>query len=123
MTPQSDRPSWGKAPPDLVATFDRVMGQVPGIERRPMFGYPAAFANGHLVTGLFEDRWMVRLPEDALAELTAAGGEPFSPMPGRPMRGYLTFPTEMVGDDAALRPWVDRALAHVRAMPPKAARR
>ena len=123
MTPPSDRPSWEKAPPALVAAFDAAMAQIPGVERRQMFGYPAAFSGGHLVTGLFEDRWMVRLPDDALAELAAAGGGPFEPMPGRPMRGYLTFPREMVGDPAELRPWLDRALAHVRAMPPKAAKR
>jgi hypothetical protein len=123
MTTPPDGPSWGKAPPALVAAFDTAMAQIPGIERRQMFGYPAAFAGGHLVTGLFEDRWMVRLPDDALVELAAAGGGPFEPMPGRPMRGYLTFPPEMVGDPAALRPWLDRALAHVRTLPPKAAKR
>lgn len=123
MARPSDRPTWAKAPPDLVAAFDTAMTQIPGIERRPMFGYPAAFANGHLVTGLFQDRWMVRLPDDALAELTAAGGAAFEPMSGRPMRGYLTFPPDVVADPAALRPWLDRALAHVLAMPPKAAKR
>ena len=84
-----------------------------------MFGYPAAFADGHLVTGLFQDRWMVRLPDDALAELAAAGGAPFEPMPGKPMRGYLTFPPEMVADPAALRPWLDRAWHTSRPCPPR----
>ena len=52
---------------------------------------------------------MVRLPEDALAELTASGGEPFEPMPGRPMRGYLTFPPEMVADPPRFAPgWTAR---------------
>jgi len=123
MKSQSGGSGWAKAPPHLVEAFDVAMNQIAGIERRPMFGYPAAFANGHLVTGLFEDRWMVRLPEDALAELTDAGGAPFEPMAGRPMRGYVTFPPDMVNDPAALRPWLDRALAHVLAMPPKAAGR
>ena len=123
MNARSAGPQWGKAPPELIAAFDAAMSDFPGIERRPMFGYPAAFANGHLVTGLFQDRWMVRLPDDALASLAAAGGAPFEPMAGRPMRGYLTFPPEMVSDPAAVRPWLDRAIAHVRGLPAKATKR
>lgn len=114
--------SWPKAPPELVARFERATADLPGIERRKMFGYPAAFANGHLVTGLYQDRWMVRLPEDALAELSAQGGAPFEPMAGRPMRGYLTFPTSMTAHPAELAPWLARALEHVLQMPPKAKR-
>jgi hypothetical protein len=53
---------WKMAPADLVARFDAVVAEVAALDRRQMFGYPAAFANGHLVTGLFEDRWMIRLP-------------------------------------------------------------
>lgn len=124
MLRNDDMPAdWKKAPAALVARFEEVTGQIPGLEPRQMFGYPATFANGHLVTGLFEDRWMVRLPDDALAELEAMGGEPFSPMAGKPMRGYLTFPPEMIEQPEALRPWVERALAHVLAMPPKASAR
>jgi len=40
-------------------------------------------------------------------------------MPGKPMRGYLSFPADMVANPDALRPWLERALAHVRQMPPK----
>ena len=111
---------WKKAPADLVSRFDEAIARFPSLERRQMFGYPAAFANGNLVTGLFEDRWMVRLPDDALAELAAAGGAPFSPMPGRPMRGYLTFPPAIAHSPELAHPWLERALTHVQAMPPKA---
>ena len=50
------------------------------------------------------------------------GGQPFSRMPGRPIRGYLTFPQPMIDDPNTLRPWLDRAVAHVLAMPPKGGR-
>ena len=33
-----------------------------------MFGYPAMFVGGNLVTGLFAQRWMIRLPDDDRAE-------------------------------------------------------
>ncbi|MGH2463419.1 MAG: TfoX/Sxy family protein [Candidatus Limnocylindria bacterium] len=110
---------WKKAPAELVTSFSAAIAAIPALERRPMFGYPAAFANGNLVTGLFEDRWMVRLPDDAIAELTELGGLPFEPMPGRPMRGYLAFPPQMVANPDVVAPWLQRALAHVLQMPPK----
>ena len=114
--------TWTKSPPELEAAFREAVGALPGVEVRQMFGYPAAFANGHLVTGLFQDEWMVRLPSDALAELSALGGAPFSPMPGRPMREYLTFPRAMLDDPRAMAPWLERAIAFVLAKPPKAGR-
>jgi hypothetical protein len=113
--------SWKKSPPELVESFLAATSELP-VEQRHMFGYPAAFANGHLVTSLHEARWIVRLPEDGLAELAVLGATPFEPMPGRPMRGYAAFPPDMVANPETLRPWLDRALAHVLQMPPKKGR-
>lgn len=118
MDPQ--RPGgWKKSPAELVSSFAEAIAALPQLERRQMFGYPAAFANGHLVTSLHEERWIVRLPDAGLAELAMLGGTRFEPMPGKPMRGYLAFPADMVADPDALRPWLERALAHVLQMPPK----
>jgi len=114
--------SWGKSPSELVDGFLAETAEIPGLEQRQMFGYPAAFANGHLVTSLYETRWIVRLPEDGIAELMQLGATAFEPMPGRPMRGYVAFPPDMVANPEALRPWLARALAHVLQMPPKKGR-
>ncbi|HEU4673940.1 MAG TPA: TfoX/Sxy family protein [Candidatus Limnocylindrales bacterium] len=111
-----------KSPPELVERFARVTEAIPGLERRKMFGYPSGFVNGNLVTGLFGDGWHVRLPEDGQAELLAAGGRTFEPMAGRPMRGYVMLPPATLADDAALRGWLDRAVAFGRTLPPKAKR-
>ncbi len=113
--------SWQTSPPDLSDEFAagtaRVLAE-PGVERRMMFGYPACFVNGNLFTSLFRDRWVVRLPDDDRAALAAAGGEAFSPVPGRPMTGYLLLPRELATSEAS-RPWVERALVHGRSLPPK----
>ena len=77
---------FSRADAEQVANFERLASGVEGVERRKMFGYPAAFTNGHLFTGLFASDWFVRLPDADLAELTAAGGTPFEPMAGRRMR-------------------------------------
>jgi len=114
--------TWRKAPPELIARFGDAVAELEGAEVRKMFGYPAAFANGHMFTGLFVDQWMIRLPEDARAELAALGGRPFEPMPGRPMREYVSLPDALITDPVALAPWLQRALSGVLAMPPKKGR-
>ena len=39
------------------------MDGYPDAARKKMFGYPAAFVGGNMATGLFADRWVVRLPD------------------------------------------------------------
>ena len=112
-------PTFEKSPADLAERFTATVSAMPGAEVRQMFGYPAGFVNGQLFTGLFGASWHVRLPDDQRDELAAAGGTPFSPMPGRPMREYLILPTAVAADAAAAEPWVERALDYVRQLPPK----
>jgi TfoX/Sxy family transcriptional regulator of competence genes len=113
--------TWQKSPPDLVERFDSFVGRFPDVERRKMFGYPALFVEGNLATGLYQDRWMIRLPPDELARLiTLPGAAPFEPMPGRTMTGYAMLPDDVVADDAALERWVRRAIDHAATLPRKA---
>lgn len=75
-----------KAPPWLVEFFAAQMEGVPA-DTRKMFGYPCAFVNGQMFTGLFGSTMIVRLPEEGRAELLAIeGAKGFDPMGGRPMR-------------------------------------
>jgi TfoX/Sxy family transcriptional regulator of competence genes len=112
-------PSFEKSPAELVARFDAVAPRFPEAQRRKMFGYPALFVGGNLVTGLFADTWMIRLAEPDLAELLALpGASPFSPM-ARTMKGYATLPLEVVADDTALDGWLARAVAFGKTLPAK----
>ena len=112
-------PTFGKSPQALVERFDTVAAGHPEAERRKMFGYLALFVGGNMATGLYEDRWVVRLFDDDLQRLLAAGGAPFSPMPGRSMKGWASLPPDVVGDDAALAPWLERAFAFAGSLPAK----
>jgi TfoX/Sxy family transcriptional regulator of competence genes len=113
-------PSFEKSPPGLVAQFDAAAERFPLAQRRKMFGYPALFVGGNLVTGLFAESWMIRLAEDDLTELLALpGATPFSPMPGRTMKGYATIPQDVVSDDAALHGWLARAIEFGKTLPAK----
>jgi TfoX/Sxy family transcriptional regulator of competence genes len=112
--------SWKRPPPELVAHFDALAARFPETTRRKMFGNPSLFVGGNLVTGLFEDGWMVRLAEPDLAEVLASpGARAFAPMPERPMRGYALLPPDVVADDAQLDSWVRRAIEFGRTLPAK----
>ena len=113
-------PPFTKSPPEITARFHAVAPRHPTATLRKMFGYPALFVGGNYATGLFADRWVVRLTDADLAELlSAAGGDPFSPMPGRAMKGWGALPPAVVADDAALDSWIERAIAYASSLPPK----
>lgn len=112
-------PKMSKSPPELVERFAAILAGFPDATRRQMFGYPAAFVGGNMATSLFADRWVVRLPPAEVDAATAAGAGAFEPMPGRPMTGFVTVPPDEVGDDDAVRRWVERGVAYAASMPAK----
>lgn len=117
-------PGFAKSPPELVARFHAVSDAMPDVEHRLMFGYPAVFVGGNMVSGLYESTWFVRLAEpDREALLALPGAGPVEIMPGRAMSGYVALPAGMIADDEpALRSWLDRAVAFGRTLPAKTAR-
>ena len=111
--------AWQRSPDDLVERFGRVLDGFPDVERRKMFGYPAAFVGGNMVTGLHQSNWVVRLPEDAQRDAMAAGATTFDPMGGRPMKNFVALPAAVLEDDEGIASWVGRAVEHGRTLPPK----
>ena len=113
-------PGFAKSPPELIERFHAVTDGVPGAEHKLMFGYPALFVGGNMVSGLFESSWFVRLGDAEQAELLAVvGAGPVEIMPGRAMAGYVRLPAS-IADGPAARGWVERAVAFGRTLPPKA---
>ena len=99
---------------DTREVMEALRERFPELEQRKMFGYPAAFvAAGHMVTGLHGASWIVRLGEDEAAQLRRVGGADFEPMPGRPMKGFVSLPTDILADDDALGEWIARARRHI----------
>lgn len=113
-------PQMPKSPLELIERFGTILERFPELERRKMFGYPAAFvAAGHMVTGLHGASWIVRLGEDEAAQLRRAGGADFEPMPGRRMRGFLSLPNDVIDEDEAVSTWIGRAATYAATLPPK----
>ena len=117
MSPNS---SWKKSPPDLIERFGRALPSHPDLVRKPMFGYPAAFAHGNMVCGLFQDSVVVRLGKEGSAKVIGAGrARQFMPMPGRPMTGYVLVPAPDTQDVGSLAVWLERALDYTLTLPKK----
>ena len=102
---------------DDRARFAEFVVEHPGVETRPMFGNLGAFVNGNMFMGLFGSQIGVKLaPADQQELLAQPGAGPYGPEE-RPMGGYVTLPAQWSADDA--RPWIERSLQHVSALPPK----
>ena len=124
MSESRAMPAFTKSSPELQDAFRAALEAYPDAERRQMFGYPAAFANGNMWTGLFKQKWIVRLTAADRDELLALPGAlPFEPAPGRPMTGFYALPDDVVADPGALRHWLDRAWQAGLAMPPNRRKR
>jgi hypothetical protein len=115
---------WKPAPAPLIAAFDAAITGFAGIERKKMFGYPAAFVNGRLFTGLFQESMIIKLPETLRQELLALrGAAPFEPVPGRVMREFVVVPRTLVAAPATLRPWLRWSYTYVKSLAPKTSKK
>ena len=111
--------AWRKSPPELIARFDRALPSDARIERRKMFGYPAAFVNGNMMAGLHQENVLLRLAEADRAHLAAEGGVPFEPSPGRRMREYMVLPAAAAAEARVMKTWMKRSFAFVASLPAK----
>ncbi len=99
--------------------FSSVVPDQPNVKVKPMFGQLAAFVNGNMFMGLFGDAIILRLPEADRAAVTKAGGGPFDPMGGLPMKEYVMMPTAWLSQKRTLNKWIARSLDHTEEMPVK----
>lgn len=111
---------WRKSPADLIELFASVLPEGQAIEKRQMFGYPCAFVNGNMFTGLHQEALIVRLGEsDRRRLIDEAGASQFEPMPGRPMREYVALPQALLDDRKRLTEIIASAEEFAAALPPK----
>jgi len=112
--------AWEKSSEKLIEAFYQALPDDERVERRKMFGYPCAFVNGNMFTGLHQKDLIVRLPEATRAELLELPGTSlFEPMEGRVMREYVAVPRAMHDDIEALAAWVSRSYEFAVALPVK----
>jgi TfoX/Sxy family transcriptional regulator of competence genes len=112
--------AWKKASPKTVVDFAAALPADPRVERRQMFGFPCAFVNRNMFTGVHEDNIIVRLAAERRESALASGsGEIFAPMQGRVMREYLALAASERVSAKALAQWLAEAFAFTATLPPK----
>ena len=100
---------------------ERVRGVLPdpgAVREQKMFGGLAFMVGGHMFCGVLKDELMLRLGPDGAEQALARPHVRPMDFTGRPMKSMV-----LIGRDglkgAALRRWVDNALAFVHDLPPK----
>jgi TfoX/Sxy family transcriptional regulator of competence genes len=104
---------------DAKTAFRALLPDHPSLTTRPMFGNLAAFVNGNMFTGLFGEDLFVRVDESDRQRLIDEGGADFSPMAGRPMKGYVTLAAGWADRQDATRGWIARSLELAQKLPAK----
>lgn len=115
-------PTFTKSSTELVERYRTVLDRhaAPDVVRKQMFGYPAAWVGGNIVSGLFGEEWWVRVAEaDRETLLALPGAHPLEVMPGRAMGASVVLPPDVVADDAQLDPWIEKSIALGRTLPAK----
>jgi TfoX/Sxy family transcriptional regulator of competence genes len=115
--PGASRPS-PKATDEDKALFRTLVPEDERVTVKPMFGAVAAFTNGWMFMGLFAQELFVRLNDEDTATVTRAGGGLLEPVPGKPMKGYITIP-EWREDPESVRAWGHKSLEHTLTLSPK----
>jgi TfoX/Sxy family transcriptional regulator of competence genes len=104
----------------LNAEVRSVLVKAGSVREVKMFGGVGFMLNGNLAIGASQRGLLVRVGKEGQgAALSRPGAGPMV-MRGRTMDGYVRVPGQAL-DEAAVRSWVELAIAFVRTLPPKAA--
>jgi TfoX/Sxy family transcriptional regulator of competence genes len=103
----------------LATRLRELIGELPGVAEKRMFGGLAFLLNGNMACGVTGEALIVRLPPaDADTALTEPGARPFD-MTGRPMKGWLLVDPDGHAEDDDLSGWVNRAIEFAGSLPSK----
>ena len=105
---------------DLAARVGACLAGIEGVSEKTMFGGVGFMLHGNLIAGASKRGLLLRVGKDRHAAALAEPGMKAMEMRGRVMEGYV-YADPPPASDAALKALIDRALEHVRTLPPKAA--
>jgi hypothetical protein len=107
----------------LAERLRKIFATLPGASEKKMFGGVCFLVDAKMVCGLAGPDLMARLgPAQTEAALKRPHVRPMD-FTGKPMAGYVFVAAAGVRTDAALRGWVDRAVAFVATVPAKKPKR
>ncbi len=103
----------------LAQRIRSIIGAVPGLVEKKMFGGVGYLIHGNMACGVNGDHVIIRLPEAEYAEALSQPHVHVFDMTGRPMKGWITVDSTGIENDQALKAWVDRGLQYAQTLPPK----
>ncbi len=103
------------------AAFRALVPEDERVSVKPMFGSLAAFVAGQMFMGVLGNDIMIRLGDEDRQQALAAGSTLFEPMPGRPMREYVTVPDWRENGTRA-RELAALSMNYALSLPPKEAK-
>jgi TfoX/Sxy family transcriptional regulator of competence genes len=96
-----------------------VQESVQPVEQK-MFGGVAFMVGGHMCVGVIKENLVLRLGgEEADVALKDPNVRPMD-FTGRPMKNFLYVSPKGTKTEKSLRKWIDKGLAYVETLPPKA---
>jgi len=111
---------WQKPSQGIIETYERIIPDIPLVEKRKMFGYPCGFVNRNMFLGTFQESIFIRLSEPDREEfLNLPDSKRFEPMPGRVMKEYVIVPPWLLEKNKELNSWIQKSLDYVSSLPPK----
>ena len=96
-----------------------VLGPLPNLEEKKMFGGIGFLVNGNMACGVHKDDLIVRVgPANYYESLSSPYTRPFD-MTGRPMVGWVMVAPEGYTSESDLKAWVDQGLAFAQSLSAK----
>lgn len=104
---------------DLANRVRQVLGDLPGLEEKKMFGGVGYLVMGNMACGVNKDDLIVRVGPDKYEEYVALPhARPFD-FTGRPMKGWLMVAPAGYKAEADLETWVQLGVDFALTLPPK----
>lgn len=98
---------------------ENVLGQLPGLVAKKMFGGVGYLVQGNMACGVHKDMLIVRVGPEAYEEALEKPYTRQFDMTGRPMRGWVMVESGGFDSDEDLGYWVDRGVEFALSLPPK----
>jgi hypothetical protein len=103
----------------LSGRIQGIVGRIPGISSKEMFGGMAFMLNGNVACGVIGEYLMVRVgPAGQADALAQEHTRPFD-YSGKPMNGWIYVMPGAIRAEAELEKWVQRGLDFAGSLPPK----
>jgi len=97
----------------------KIVSRWKGMVTKKMFGGVCHQLHGHILSGVNQDKLILRLGvDDAEEALKEKDVVPFD-ITGRPMKGWVMVEKNGFETDEALKGWLARAKVFVKTLPPK----